>query len=370
MSRISTSLASFSWARSAIRRACSSDVRWSNAPGSLGIRVSPVEPSPLDFPGAPRPEPSRRRLAAADAGADLAGGDSAAGIVEELDPLRTLELRENGLERLGRVPRPGRDAEPRQPQHLVGLLPGWKRGELVGADEEDRVGEPLLRECVDGAARALRGRPPCSAGPRTRGGRACSARSKSSSTALCPGSTTTSTNRCSRSKCSSARLGERDVTVVRRIERRRRRARSLVLHRRRPGLARPAARSALVRVAWPPAPGSPRPCGTCGTDAVARAAAGRRGSPRPSSLVRGAGGTFGNELEQRSPQLLDARSGRSRRRDDGEHALILELERGGSATRSILFRTTIWGARPARRRTPRAPGRSRRSAPARPRAPR
>src|SRR5918911_4704303 len=144
MSRMSTSLASFSWARSAIRRACSRDFRSVCAPRWLEIRVSPVEAGDFDFPRDGLRNQARDRLRCDDAASDLARGDVERRDLEELDAVRLLELGEDVLERLARVSGPRRDAEPRAAQDLIRLLPRRKRGELVGPDEKDGVGKAVL----------------------------------------------------------------------------------------------------------------------------------------------------------------------------------------------------------------------------------
>ena len=93
--------------------------------------------------------------------------------------------------------------------------------------------------------------------------------------------------------------------------------------------------------------------------------------PRPvdeevdEPVLRGLLATVGRraELEQRTPELLDARAGRAR---DAEHthdrARPRARRQAAPARRSILFRTTACGRSRARRRTRRARDRSSRNA--------
>src|ERR687886_795313 len=103
MSRITMSLASFSWARSAIRCAWSRDVRWSNAPQSLAIRVSPVKTSTLDFPRHRIRHQAVDRLPRPHTAPDVARRYVDGGDLEEFDPLGLLEPGEDALEGLGRI---------------------------------------------------------------------------------------------------------------------------------------------------------------------------------------------------------------------------------------------------------------------------
>src|SRR5919108_485668 len=151
MSRITMSLASFSWARSAIRCAWSSAVRWSNAPRSLEVRVSPVKTGTPDFPSDLIRNQAIDRLTGADATPDVARRHIDSRDVEELDPLGLLELGEHAFQGLRRIARARRHREPCPAQDFVRVLPGGKGREFVRADEEDRVREVMLAQGVGGA---------------------------------------------------------------------------------------------------------------------------------------------------------------------------------------------------------------------------
>src|SRR5215831_13423963 len=153
MSRITTSRASFSWARPAMRRACSSDVsrfrllRWIQA----SLTVAPVEPKRRDLGrDSGRNEPVDR-LAARDPLANVARRHVQRLDLEEGHTVWTLERGEHAVEALLRETRPGRDTEAGQVENAVRLLPGQEIGELVGSDQEDRFVEPVLAEHVHGA---------------------------------------------------------------------------------------------------------------------------------------------------------------------------------------------------------------------------
>src|SRR4029453_3379748 len=126
MSRITTSLASFSGARAAIRRACSRDVRGSKAPYSVRIRVAAVKAHTLNFPRHGVRNQPAERLPPLHPPADLAGRDVRRGDLEELDAFWPFEALQDGVEHLGCVPGTRRHPEPRQLQHLVRILPGAK----------------------------------------------------------------------------------------------------------------------------------------------------------------------------------------------------------------------------------------------------
>src|SRR5919109_3027488 len=149
MSRMSTSLASFSWARSAIRRAWSRDVRWGKAPRSLGIRVSPVQGGNLYFPGDRVRKQLAQVLAPSDAVADVRRRGVHGRDLEELDPIRSLQLREDRLEPFPGIAGTSRHAQPGELEHAVRVLPGEEAGELVRPDEEKRIVEPLSAKGVD-----------------------------------------------------------------------------------------------------------------------------------------------------------------------------------------------------------------------------
>src|SRR6478736_438037 len=74
MSRMRTSCASFSWARPAIRRACSMGVRGSSGPFLLASSVA-VEPALFDFPEDGDRNHSGDGIAPREALTNAAGGD-------------------------------------------------------------------------------------------------------------------------------------------------------------------------------------------------------------------------------------------------------------------------------------------------------
>src|SRR6185437_5754731 len=103
MSRITTSSASFSRARAAMRRACSSEVRVCCVLGSLRfLQCSPgsrtVKPALSDEPRHSGRKESVERLSGGDAGADVGGSGRIRLDLEEEDSLRPVELPEHGLQ--------------------------------------------------------------------------------------------------------------------------------------------------------------------------------------------------------------------------------------------------------------------------------
>src|SRR3954453_24120269 len=138
-----TSCASFSWARPAIRRACSIGVRGSSNPFLLVTSVA-VEAAPLDFPEDSLRNQSGDRLALRDSFAHVAGGD-----------VGRVELEAENSVAVARevwrwVARPCADRETDPAQDLARLLPAWKVTALVGADDEDRVADVAAADRVDG----------------------------------------------------------------------------------------------------------------------------------------------------------------------------------------------------------------------------
>src|SRR5438128_802061 len=144
MSRMTTSSASFSWARAAMRRACSSEVRVPSSPfGRAGVypRSADVQPPRLDQARDRGRDELVDRLAGGHAGANLAGC-----VRERLD----LEA----LDAVGSADGDGvagarRHGEARQTQYLLRLLPARERSILVGPDHDDRIGEAALSEHVE-----------------------------------------------------------------------------------------------------------------------------------------------------------------------------------------------------------------------------
>src|SRR6266545_27110 len=137
MSRMTTSLASLSWARPAIRRACSSGVSRSD------LRVDGRGHEPVD------------RLAPSNALPDLLRGDGHRLDLEEEDPLGAGKAGEDVVELPPGIAGTARDAQPRELEDRVRLLPLREVGELVGADQKDGVVPAPLAEHVDGACVAV-----------------------------------------------------------------------------------------------------------------------------------------------------------------------------------------------------------------------
>src|SRR2546425_11202579 len=126
MSRMTTSCASFSWARPAMRRACSRDVSVASDPFGLGrsvARAVPVEPKGLDQLRDGWRHQAVDRLAAGDVIANVTGRDRHGLDLEELDPLGTGESLQYRLEPVARVAGAGGDPEAGQVEHRIGPLP-------------------------------------------------------------------------------------------------------------------------------------------------------------------------------------------------------------------------------------------------------
>src|SRR5436305_909177 len=135
MSRMTTSSASFPWARAPMRRARSSDVKRPKcSPESARIEVA--------FPDQ-GPDGRRDELVDGAAGPDSRGRDGTRVDVEEADALGPGKAREHRLEPLPREARPRPDAELGELENRVRLGPGEEVAELVRADDEQRVVEVL-----------------------------------------------------------------------------------------------------------------------------------------------------------------------------------------------------------------------------------
>src|SRR6185312_11830440 len=119
-----TSCASLSWARPAIRRACSSGVRVSSSPLAVVVSVAAVEAVLLDR--------------ACDPLAHLGRGDGRRGELEGQDAVAVMV--EVGRRMAGTCA----DCEAHVAQHLVGVLPGREGRALVATDDEDRVPEAAV----------------------------------------------------------------------------------------------------------------------------------------------------------------------------------------------------------------------------------
>src|SRR5438128_1996810 len=116
---MTTSRASFSWARPAMRRACSSDVSrfrlLASGPGAslAGQAVRSIEPEPLDLARDRRRDEAVDRLTACHACADIARRDLDGLDLEEADAVGPGERPEHGAEQLAGVAGTRGDAEPR-----------------------------------------------------------------------------------------------------------------------------------------------------------------------------------------------------------------------------------------------------------------
>src|SRR4051794_10390700 len=137
MSRMRTSSASFSWARAAMRRACSSESK---------LRLS-VEMVLADEGCDGRGDEAVRRLARPDRRRRCPVRLD----FEEMDALGPAQAFEDGVEPLARETGPGADGELGQVEDRVRLLPRREVAELVGAEHEQRLVELLRAEQLDRA---------------------------------------------------------------------------------------------------------------------------------------------------------------------------------------------------------------------------
>src|SRR6185437_2536867 len=156
MSRITTSSASFSRARAAMRRSRSSEVRGCWVLGSLRfLQCSPgsrtVKPALSDDPRHNGRKEYVERLSGGDAGADVSRGGRIRLDLEEEDAIRPVERLEHGFELAPREAGPRGHPNLRALEHLGGLAPGEEVPELVGSDDEHGVVEALGPEQLDGA---------------------------------------------------------------------------------------------------------------------------------------------------------------------------------------------------------------------------
>src|SRR5262245_36879796 len=143
MSRMRTSCASFSWARPAIRRACSSGVRVFSSPLGIRTSVAAVEAELADRVFDGRRDELLDRLASWYSCPNLGRRHVGRVEVEGKHPIGVaLEVRR-------RVPRACPDAEAHPAQDLVRLLPTREGRALVGADDEDRVAEASTCDSIN-----------------------------------------------------------------------------------------------------------------------------------------------------------------------------------------------------------------------------
>src|SRR5689334_22262079 len=145
MSRITTSSASFSRARAAIRRACWSEVRVCSCPWIACFQCIPGSRTVKTSLRNERRNRGRHeaveRLARRDSGSHARRGRRVRLDLVEQNAFGAIELREHAVELFAwkAVPRGDRDARPFE--HRVRLAPLEEAAELVRADHEDRVVE-------------------------------------------------------------------------------------------------------------------------------------------------------------------------------------------------------------------------------------
>ena len=81
--------------------------------------------------------------------AQVAGRDRQRLDLEEEDALRARQPVEHRVEPLAWIAGPRRNHQPRPLQHTLRILPVEEVAELVGADHEQRISPPAVREGVD-----------------------------------------------------------------------------------------------------------------------------------------------------------------------------------------------------------------------------
>ena len=197
MSRMTTSLASFSCASAAIRRACSSGVKldqcprsWSDsAPVVAGRAVEAARSISCPDRGAGRAR-GRPRRGRAGRGARARRSGAARGR-RSATRSGCVEPLEHGVEPLAR--KPGRVATPSRTSRSTssGSFQSRKLGELVGAEQED--GLLPLRVCAEHVDRARVRVERARRSPGNAARASSSARPPAVSTALCPGAAATTT---------------------------------------------------------------------------------------------------------------------------------------------------------------------------------
>ena len=202
-----------------MRRACSSDVR------SVSFLGRWLRAAGRSVPAARGYQPSRDRGRAGRSRPATAGGtrpsigssrrDRARGSRtrqtstrrdrEELDPVGR-DSRETTPQSIDSAvgARPRRGAEPCELEHALGPRPRGERGELVGADQEDRIVEAKCLERVGCPCDTGRARPRRRRSRRTRARRDGASRLRRRVTPLCPGSATTRTSSRPSPKCAIA----------------------------------------------------------------------------------------------------------------------------------------------------------------------
>ena len=366
MSRIATSVASFSSQRAAIRRACSSDVRsvasWSVlhvTPESVyrdSRMISAVQAQPLDL-GCHR---RRNQSSIGELPPRPAGGSPttrrASGVIGKSSTRSGWESRDDA--------RPARSGRRRDGSRRRGA-PARAR-----APDASRSGRRRTRRRRSGRA-GRRGRAPRASRPFARTGRARppprrigrerelgerQPRGGAVSTSLCPGSATTRTSSRSSPKCSIAsRASANGRCAVGRRRRRGSRRRltprttSSPISTSAPGFT-PAARSAssssspsggvpTTRKPWPVRrTRKRRPRGGCGRYSRNSGSSGRG---RLLELLQRR-----TEPKSAGLELVDPLARRARDALDGDDPLVLDPERASAPGRSDLFSTTSCGRSP------------------------
>jgi hypothetical protein len=156
MSRITTSSASFSRARAAMRRACSREVRVCRVLGSLfflqcipGSRT--VKTALLDESRDGGRNQPVERLFRGDTRPGIRRGGRIRLDLEEEDALGPVELLQHCVQLAPREAGPRRDPHARQLEHPVRFAPGEECAELVGSDHEHGIVEALGAEQLDRA---------------------------------------------------------------------------------------------------------------------------------------------------------------------------------------------------------------------------
>ena len=392
MSRIATSVASLSSQSAAIRWASSRGVRWRDVRARVpmgrrirraqaDVRRSRYRPSRAisrcDGHRDVRDERLAGRRAARAARVDEIG---CGGIGKTVIRSGRPSAREHVVERDPLDAGPRADAEAREVEHPLRLLPVEEAGELVGADHEDRVVERERLERVDGAPVRLER----DLAPGTSANAISASVSRTSAgvpTSLCPGSATTRTSSRSSANRSIAARRERHVAGVRRVERAAEDARSA--HGCHSSSSSPTSTSApradaggaqrlvelLARRRVARRPGSRDRCGST-RNAARRRGCGRysRNSGRAGASSAVGSGAAGQSANSACTSSAIPCPGRARDPVDGDDPLVGDRERRRLGVQVGLVEDDDLRAAPrARRRRARARGRSRGSG--RPRRP-
>src|SRR5437588_5576962 len=150
MSRMRTSCASLLWARPAMRRACSRGVRAGSGP-FFAASLAAVEAELGDRFGHRGRDEIVDGLAPRHAVAHVPRRDRQRLDLEEPDTVGSSEALEHTVESLSRISRARRDAEPGELEDAVWILPLEEVAELVGSDQESGVLPLAFAKRVDGS---------------------------------------------------------------------------------------------------------------------------------------------------------------------------------------------------------------------------